>query len=174
MTETPPPHDLGSVTPHIHPLDPYTFGPTQLCFGCGPHNPTGLRLKFERRGDLICSRFTLGPGYDGPPGLLHGGLQALIADEVAGWTLVGLRGRIGVTTSLQVRYIQGIRLGQEAIAEGKLASEGEGISTVQVTLRQGDVVGSMSRISFALADVAKMTALLPGGMPNGWAKFFGG
>lgn len=167
-----------SDTPHIHPLDPYTFGPTQLCFGCGPHNPHGLRLRFEREGELVRSRFLLGPGYDGPPGLLHGGLQALIADEVAGWTLLGLRGRIGLTTSLHIRYISGIRLGEEAVAEGKIASEatadGTMMATVQITLRQGDQVGSMTRASFVLADVAKMEALLPGGLPDGWARFFGG
>lgn len=163
--------------PHVHPLDPYTFGPTQLCFGCGPHNPTGLRLKFERDGDIIRTRFTLGPGYDGPPGLMHGGLQALVADEVAGWTLVGLHGRIGLTTSLQIRYVTGMKLGEEVIAEGKMSGEGistNGIATIQVTLRQGDKVGSMTRASFAMADAERIAAILPGGMPEGWARFFGG
>ena len=167
---------MHSHEPHIHPLDPYTFGPTQLCFGCGPHNPHGLRLRFEREHAIVRTRFTLGPGYDGPPGLLHGGLQALVADEVAGWTLLGLRGRIGLTTSLQIRYVTGMKLGVETIAEGRLLSEAieSGLATVSVTLRQDEAVGSMSRISFAMADVAKMEALLPGGLPDGWAKFFGG
>lgn len=167
-----------SDSPHIHPLDPYSFGPTQLCFGCGPHNPHGLRMRFEREGELVRSTLTLGPGYDGPPGLLHGGLQALIADEVAGWTLLGLRGRIGVTTSLQIRYVTGMKLGLAIVAEGRISSEstadGTLMATVQVQLRQGDQVGSMTRASFVLADVAKMEAILPGGLPDGWAKFFGG
>jgi len=166
-----------SDVPHIHPLDPYTFGPTQLCFGCGPHNPTGLRLKFERDGDIVRTRFTLGPGYDGPPGLMHGGLQALVADEVAGWTLVGLHGRIGLTTSLQIRYVTGMKLGEEVVAEGKMTGDGishNGIASIQVTLRQGDQVGSMTRVSFAMADAERINAILPGGMPEGWAKFFGG
>lgn len=165
--------------PHHHagepiPLDPYTFGKTQTCFGCGPHNPHGLRLKFEREGDVVRSRFTLGPGYDGPPGILHGGLQALIADEVAGWTLVGVKGRIGLTTSMRVRYIQSLRLGQEIVAEGRITSEGDSVATVSVVLSQGDRKGCMVRASFALADVAKMTEVLQGPLPDGWDRFFGG
>ena len=166
-------------------LDPYTFGATQTCFGCGPHNGLGLRLRFERDGEFVRTRFTLGAGYDGPPGILHGGLQAMIADEVAGWTLVGLRGRIGLTTSLQIRYIQSLRLGKEVVAEGKIVSEEpltneDGtprpapIATVQVTLRQGERVGAMVRVSFALADVAKMEAVLEGPLPEGWNRLFGG
>ena len=181
-----PPH--APLTPLVtahEALDPYTFGATQTCFGCGPHNGLGLRLRFERDGDFVRTRFTLGAGYDGPPGILHGGLQAMIADEVAGWTLVGLRGRIGLTTSLQIRYIQSLRLGQEVLAEGKILSEeprvnedgtprAAPIATVQVTLRQGERVGAMVRVSFALADVAKMEAVLEGPLPEGWSRLFGG
>ena len=101
MTDDLPGHVHGPECAHAHAavaLDPYTFGETQTCFGCGPHNPHGLRLKFEREGDCVRTRFTLGAGYDGPPGILHGGLQAMIADEIAGWTLVGFKGRIGLTT----------------------------------------------------------------------------
>lgn len=155
-------------------LDPYTFGKTQMCFGCGPHNEHGLRMRFERQGELVRSRILLGAGYDGPPGILHGGLQAMIADEVAGWTLVGLRGRIGLTASLQIRYIASLRLGQEIIAEGRISSESEGLSTVQVVIRQGERTGAMVRATFALADVAKMEEVLQGPLPEGWARFFGG
>ncbi len=158
----------------IEVLDPYTFGRTQMCFGCGPHNPHGLRMRFEREGDIIRSRLTLGSGYDGPPGILHGGLQALIADEVAGWTLVGLKGRIGLTTSLQIRYIGSLRLGTEVIAEGRLSSEQDGLATISVTLKQGDKTGAMARATFALPDVQKITEVLEAPLPEGWDRFFGG
>jgi len=169
-----PHHDHPHGYEPVTPLDPYAFGPTQMCFGCGPHNPHGLRLRFEREGDLVRTRFTLGSGYDGPPGILHGGLQAMIADEVAGWTLLGLRGRIGLTTSMQVRYIRSLRLGEEIVAEGKITSEGEGFASLQINLKQGELVGCMVKASFAMADVAKMEEVLQGPLPEGWAKYFGG
>ncbi|MGM0576518.1 MAG: PaaI family thioesterase [Myxococcota bacterium] len=157
---------------HEGPLDPYTFGEEQTCFGCGPHNDRGLRLRFQREGDTVTTRFVLGTGYDGPPGLLHGGLQALVVDEIAGWTLVGLRGRIGLTTSMNVRYIRGMRLGEEIVGVGRIVADADGMCTVRVTLTQGGDVGCMARASFAMADSEKMDEVLPDGLPAGWARFF--
>ena len=34
-------------------LDPFTFGAEQRCFGCGPHNERGMRLRFRREGDEV-------------------------------------------------------------------------------------------------------------------------
>ena len=155
-------------------LDPYTFGPNQTCFGCGPHNERGLQLKFQRDGDAVTTRFILGEGHDGPPDLLHGGLQALICDELAGWVLVGLRDRIGVTSSMNVRYIRGIRLGEECVGIGELAAEVEGMMTVRVKLVQAGLLCCTAKISFMMANSARMDELLPKGVPDGWHRFFDG
>lgn len=158
----------------IEVMDPYTFGRHQMCFGCGPHNERGLRMRFTKEGEVVRSRLLLGTGHDGPPGILHGGLQAMIADEVAGWTLVGRLGRIGLTTSLQIRYIGSLRLGEEIVAEGRLTNTSDGFATVQVTIKQGERTGAMARATFILADVAKMEEVLQGPLPEGWGRFFGG
>ncbi|MCB9732612.1 MAG: PaaI family thioesterase [Deltaproteobacteria bacterium] len=156
---------------HDH-LDPYTFGRDQTCFGCGPHNDVGLRLRFKREGDTVTTRFTLATGYDGPPGILHGGLQAMVADELAGWTLVGLRGRIGLTTSMNVRYIRSLYLGREVLGTGKILTEGENTATLRVTLSQDGKAGCMAKVSFAMADADKMEGILENGLPPGWRRFF--
>lgn len=155
-------------------LDPYTFGPAQTCFGCGPHNERGLRLRFQRDGDTVTTRFMLGKGHDGPPDLLHGGLQALICDELAGWVLVGLRDRIGVTSSMNLRYIRGIRLGEECVGVGELTAEVEGMMTVRVKLVQAGQLCCTAKISFMMANSARMDELLPQGVPDGWHRFFDG
>lgn len=155
-------------------LDPLTFGPDQACFGCGPDNARGLRLRFRRVGDTVVTRFVLGRGHDGPPDLLHGGLQATICDELAGWVLVGLRERIGVTTSMNVRYIRGIRLGEECVGVGELVAESEGSTTVRVKLLQADQLCCTARIAFAMANSSRMEELLPRGVPDGWHRFFDG
>lgn len=157
-----------------HPLDPYTFGREQTCFGCGPHNPVGLRLRFERDGDKVRTRFVLAEGYDGPPGILHGGLQAMICDEIAGWTLVGLRDRIGLTTSLNIRYIRSLYLGREIVGEGELVSEEGGVSVIRVRLSQDGKAGCTTRVSFSMADGDKMEEVLQGPLPPGWRPFFDG
>ena len=40
-------------------LDPFTFGAEQRCFGCGPHNERGMRLRFRRAGDGLALPFVL-------------------------------------------------------------------------------------------------------------------
>jgi acyl-coenzyme A thioesterase PaaI-like protein len=156
------------------PLDPETFGPEQACFGCGPKNDIGLKLRFERVGERVVSRFTLGRGYDGPPGILHGGLQALVLDEIAGWTLVGLRGRIGLTSSMTLRYLRSMRLNEELVAEGTIVAEENSVITVKATLSQDGAVGCVARVAYAMPDCEKMKEVLQGPLPEGWDKFFGG
>ena len=60
--------------------------PTNSCFGCGGANPRGMLLTFEQddatqriRGD-----FRLGAEYQGGGGFIHGGIIALVLDEVMG------------------------------------------------------------------------------------------
>ena len=144
-------------------LDPNTFGPDQQCFGCGPKNDIGLKLRFERVGDRVVSRFTLGKGYDGPPGML---------DEIAGWTLAGLRERVGLTSSMSLRYLRAMRLGEELIAEGKIVAEEDGVTTIKATLSQAGKVGCVAKISYAMPNSEKMQQVLQGPLPEGWDRFF--
>lgn len=55
------------------------------CFGCSPHNERGLKLEFVRTGprEVEC-RYTCAPHFGGMPGVIHGGVQAAILDEVMG------------------------------------------------------------------------------------------
>lgn len=174
MDDASPPDARDDAAPARVPLDPYTFGREQTCFGCGPHNPHGLKLRFARVGDAVETRFTLGAGFDGPPGILHGGMQALIADEIAGWTLVGLLGRMGVTTSMNIRYIRSLLLEREIVGRGEIATQRGESCALRVTLSQDGQVGCMARASFGMADGDKMAALLPNGLPPGWRRFFDG
>ena len=63
-------------------LDGHLFGADQPCFGCGPNHPWGFHLAFERDGEAVVTRFVPGDRYQGPPGIMHGGLVMTLADEV--------------------------------------------------------------------------------------------
>jgi uncharacterized protein (TIGR00369 family) len=153
-------------------LDPYTFGAEQTCFGCGPHNERGMRLRFRREGDEVVTELVPRDGWDGPPGVFHGGLQATLADEVAGWALVGLLGRMGFTTSMNVRYVRPLRLGEPIVARARLASRTGPIATVNVRLEQAGKLGCSARVSYMLPDEEKATRYLGGHLPEGWRHLF--
>lgn len=153
-------------------LDPYTFGPDQTCFGCGPHNDHGMRLEFRVEGDEVVTEMTPGKGWDGPPNVFHGGLQATVADELAGWTLVGLLGRMGFTTSLRVRYVRPIQLGVPVVARGRIKSRKGHFATVVVRLEQNGKLGCSATVSYMLPDEDKAATYLGGELPPSWAHLF--
>ncbi|MCL6612595.1 MAG: PaaI family thioesterase [Peptococcaceae bacterium] len=53
-----------------------------MCFGCSPSNPIGLKLKFTMDGDVCRSTFTAGPEHQGWSGYVHGGIISSLLDEV--------------------------------------------------------------------------------------------
>lgn len=60
-------------------------GPEDHCFGCGQHNPHGLRLRFRvGLAGEVESRYEAPAFQAGAPGVLHGGIQAALLDEVLG------------------------------------------------------------------------------------------
>lgn len=159
--------------PEGEPLDPFTFGAEQACFGCGPHNRRGLRLRFTRIGDEVQTRFTAEAGYEGPPGLLHGGLQATLADELAAWTVIGLRQRMGLTFSIQVRLLRPARIGLEITGRGKIVSEHDKSVTVKTTLEQEGKTILTGRIIYVLPDVGAAERTLGRTLPDAWRRFCG-
>ncbi|MDN5901327.1 MAG: PaaI family thioesterase [Brachybacterium sp.] len=54
--------------------------------------------------------FTLGAAYEGPPGLVHGGVSALLLDQVFG-EAAAAGGSPGMTGTLTLRYRRGTPLG---------------------------------------------------------------
>ncbi|MDT0202557.1 PaaI family thioesterase [Nocardioides sp. AE5] len=56
------------------------------------------------------SEFHLGAAYEGPPGLVHGGVSALILDQISGEAAAS-GGHAGMTGTLTLRYERGTPLG---------------------------------------------------------------
>jgi hypothetical protein len=55
------------------------------CFGCGPRNPVGLRMRFFDDGKVTRSELTLDDRYSGWPGAVISNLVLLAIDEVLTW-----------------------------------------------------------------------------------------
>ena len=79
------------------------------CFGCDPDNPIGLRLQFQLDGDEVTARWEPHPNMQGYPAVIHGGIQATLADEIGGWYVMAMLGTAGVTRSLEIQYEQPAR-----------------------------------------------------------------
>ena len=152
-------------------IDPNIFGADQQCFGCGPTNPIGLKLKFFKDGDTVVTRFTPGLGQEGPPGIFHGGLQATVVDDLAAWTMVGLKGHMGFTVSMQIRYLRPLRLHQEVVGTGTILKDGDSSILMDTVLKQNGKTGCMAKVVYALLTRERAKEVLGGEMPKEWERF---
>jgi len=62
------------------------YAPTNKCFGCGPANQKGLRLRSFERGDELVCEWTPEPHHEAFPGMLNGGIVGTLLDCHSNWT----------------------------------------------------------------------------------------
>lgn len=74
------------------------------CFGCGPENSQGLRLRFFETDEGVEVDYVSPPHLDGAPGIIHGGIQGTLLDEAMCMAVYAKRGVGVVTGELTVRY----------------------------------------------------------------------
>ncbi len=106
-------------------LTPLAHKAQNRCFGCGPANPTGLRLEFllAEDGSVVCLP-TIPASFEGPPGYLHGGIIATLLDETMSKS-VRARGLTAVTGQMQIDYRRPVHSATPIRLEGRLVhSEG--------------------------------------------------
>jgi acyl-coenzyme A thioesterase PaaI-like protein len=63
-----------------------TFSPRGICFGCGPANEKGLRIRSFVRGDEVVATWRAEPHHQAFPGMLNGGIIGSLLDCHSNWT----------------------------------------------------------------------------------------
>lgn len=102
--------------------------PWNQCFGCSPRNELGLRLRFTQNDDGSVESCLQVPDHlVGPPGTVHGGIQAVLLDEVMGMTArLSLDeagdgdGVLAVTAELRLKYRKPVPVGPTLVVRGRL------------------------------------------------------
>jgi len=69
----------------------------------GPGSALAAPLHIEVIDGLVVGTCTLGLAFEGPPMYVHGGVSALLMDQILGYA-VGVAGRPGLTVTLDTRY----------------------------------------------------------------------
>ena len=62
------------------------FAPQMACFGCGPANPKGLRIRSFVRGDEVVAEWQPETYHEAFPGVLSGGIIGTLLDCHSNWT----------------------------------------------------------------------------------------
>ena len=62
-----------------------TYGPKSICFGCGPSNEMGLRIRtFESNGEYVCD-WEPESHHESFPGMMSGGIVGCLLDCHSNW-----------------------------------------------------------------------------------------
>jgi acyl-coenzyme A thioesterase PaaI-like protein len=100
-----------------------TLDDDQMCFCCGPLNPIGLKLLFQRTPEgRTATVWRPRKEHQGFKDIVHGGLVATVLDEVMIRTLYD-RGISAVTGSMQTKLMKPLRWGRDYRFEGWIAQD---------------------------------------------------
>ena len=145
--------------------NPFVGLENYLCFGCAPHHPSGLRLRFERDGQQVRARWRPSPEYQGYSAIVHGGIQATLLDEISSWAIYVLCGVAAVTQRISVEYERALPIdAPEVVALASIGERSTRIITVDAQLCVGDT--RYARASAGFRVLPKLVAQRTFGFPR--------
>ncbi len=62
------------------------YAPHNRCFGCGPSNEKGLRIKSRVEGEVVVADWTPESHHEAFPGMMNGGIIGALLDCHSNWT----------------------------------------------------------------------------------------
>jgi len=146
--------------------NPWSGIPGYNCFGCCDKNPLGLKMKFTEMEDHVRSEWIANPDFQGYHNVLHGGIQASLMDEIAGWTIFVKADTGGVTSRLEVRYKKPVVLDNDPIVlKSYLIEINKKIARLKVELfnSKGELCTEAEADYFVLSpEMAKVKFSFPG------------
>lgn len=128
-----------------------------VCFGCGPANPVGLRIRsFPTDDGGAVADWTPGVNQDAFPGVLNGGIIGTLLDCHSNWTaahhLMLQRGAerppTTVTADYRVRFLRPTPSSGPVHLSARVVESSDDRATVEATLRAGGEVTATCRGTF--------------------------
>src|SRR5688572_5442817 len=136
-----------------------TYAPNNRCFGCGPANEQGLRIKSRAEGDVVVADFTPEPHHQAFDGMVNGGILGALLDCHSNWTaaytLMKARGEstppCTVTAEFHVKLLAVTPLGPPLHLEARAAEVGKSSVVVEAELSaQGKVTATCRGVFVAV------------------------
>lgn len=116
---------------------------SKMCFACGMNNSIGMKSPYYEleNGDLL-TYFEAPDEYQSYPGRMHGGIAAIVVDEIIGRAVqVNHPDFWGVTIDLALRYHKPVPLNTRLRCVGRIVKESRRVfeGTAEILLPNGDV-----------------------------------
>lgn len=132
------------------------YGADDICFGCGPQNPRGLRIKSRVAGDEVVADWSPEPDLEAFPGILNGGIVATLLDCHSWWTAAHhlmLAGALDqppsiVTADLSVGYQRPTPSDRPVHLSARITETTDRRTTVDAVLKSGGVTTATATSTF--------------------------
>ena len=109
------------------------------CFGCSPFNEIGLQLDFWENGEELFAKWQPRKSLEGWMDAVHGGIQAALLDELAGWIVLIKMKTAGVTSEINIKYQKPVYISKgEITVTGKLVSSEKRLAKINAVLYDGE------------------------------------
>jgi len=99
------------------------FADNDFCFACGGKNPLGLHLSFTLEGDDFCCRIKPKPHWQGFYGVVHGGIQSTIIDDMMSNHLFRVKRIWAATGDLSVRFRKPVPIERELLFVSRIVNQ---------------------------------------------------
>jgi acyl-coenzyme A thioesterase PaaI-like protein len=120
------------------------------CFVCGPHNPLGLQVPFERDGETGSTAvYVARKEHGGWTGILHGGVTFSLMDEAFGWCLF-FQNIPAVTARVETRFHKPIPIGTRLYIRAWAVRKRRRLYDARAEVRIGDAAGPLAAESDAV------------------------
>ena len=124
------------------------FAPHLACFGCGPANPKGLRIRSVPEGEAVVARWRPEVHHEAYPGMLNGGIVGALMDchsnWAAAWHLMNAAGAATppctVTSDFHVKLRRPTPTDRELLLRATVAEARDDRATIDCSLEADGVV----------------------------------
>ncbi|MHB8606087.1 MAG: hypothetical protein ACYDCK_12620 [Thermoplasmatota archaeon] len=136
--------------------------PANACIGCGPANPMGLKLAFERTDEGATASFVAEARWQGFPGRMHSAVLYLALIETMNWSLYARTARMGLPTRTSaLETSRRVDVGATVALSGRVLAVDESARTARVeavaATPHGETIARLER-DYALVDEATFLA----------------
>lgn len=144
----------------FHKLEGYN------CFGCSPDNELGLRMHFRMDGDEVLCDWEPEPHLQGWVGILHGGIQATLMDEIASWYVFVKLQTAGVTSKMEVKLLKPVKMDKAPFRlRARLQEMKRNVAVIHVELYMNDgILGAEALMHYYTypQEIAREKLFFPG------------
>lgn len=132
------------------------YAPLNTCFGCGPVNKKGLRIRSFAHGDEVVAEWTPEPHHEAFPGALNGGIIGTLLDCHSNWTATWhlmQKNHLSsppctVTAEYAIKLLRPTPSGSPVLLSARVVESSEDRAVVEAQLTSGGKVCASCRGTF--------------------------